>query len=99
MEAHTNTTQRRPFARRVLLFGFAVAAAVTAAPAAAWAQYGGITPNAPYDQSRRVARRTARRTANRNAAAQEQYVAPPPQQQAPQPQPVQPQQPVQPPPQ
>jgi hypothetical protein len=47
------------------------------------AQYGGITPNAPYDQSRRVARRTARRTTRRNTAAQEQYAPPPYQQQAP----------------
>jgi hypothetical protein len=66
--------------------------------ATARAQYGGITPNAPYDQSRRVARRTARRTTRRNTAAQQPYeTAPPPyQQQAPS-QPMPPQQPPAPP--
>jgi hypothetical protein len=66
---------------RALLIGLGLVGVT----ADAWAQYGGVTPNAPYDQSRRVARRTARRTTRRNTDTQEQYqYAPaPPQQQAP----------------
>jgi hypothetical protein len=74
----------RAFATGLVVFG-----GLCAAGASAHAQYGGITPNAPYDQSRRVARRTARRTTRRQTEMQQPSVQQP---SAPAPQPNAPQQ-------
>lgn len=75
-----------------LLLAMALIAPLAGSTGTAWAQYGGITPNAPYDQSRRVARRTARRTTRRNVDYQQQYQQPyqQPYPQQPQPYPQQP---------
>jgi hypothetical protein len=105
MQASTNRGRRPSRARGVSLLAVVLAVAVGAPlvewTATAWAQYGGVTPNAPYDQSRRVARRTARRTARRQDEIQQPYEQqPPPQQpypQQPYPQQPYPQQPYPPP--
>jgi hypothetical protein len=104
MQASTNRGRHRSRARGVLavLLAVAVGAPVIEWTAPASAQYGGVTPNAPYDQSRRVARRTSRRTARRQDDIQQPYEQPPPQQpyyppQQPYPQQPYPQQPYPPP--
>ncbi len=77
MQASTNRGRRLSRARGVSLLAVLLAVAVGAPlvewTGTAWAQFGGITPNAPYDQSRRVARRTARRTAARQNDMQQPY--------------------------
>jgi hypothetical protein len=70
---------RRGVSLLALLLGVAAIAPVVGWTTAAEAQYGGITPGAPYDQSRRVARRTARRTSRRQNDMQEYYEQPAPQ--------------------
>ena len=80
MQARTIRGRRPLRARGVSLLALLVAVAVTAPlvgwTETAWAQYGGITPNAPYDQSRRTARRTARRTSRRQDDIQQEYQQP-----------------------
>ena len=80
MQASTNRDRRPSRARGVSLLALVLAVAVGAPlvewTATAWAQYGGVTPNAPYDQSRRVARRTARRTSRRQDDIQQEYQQP-----------------------
>jgi len=97
MQAKTNRGRRLPRARGVSLLAVLLAVAVGAplveGTGTAWAQYGGITPNAPYDQSRRVARRTSRRTAARQQDNVQQPYPQQPQPQQPQPQQPYPQQP------
>jgi hypothetical protein len=92
MQARENrglTARARGACLLALALAIAGIAPLLAPEPVAWAQYGGVTPGLPYDQSRRVARRTARRTSRRQAAAQEEYY----QQAPPQPYPQQPQQP------
>lgn len=96
MQASTNRVRCPSRARGASLLAILLAVAV-GTPLVEWtntaqAQYGGVTPNAPYDQSRRVARRTARRTARRQDEIQQPYEQPPAQQPPPQQQPY-PQQP------
>jgi hypothetical protein len=105
MQARTNRGWRpsrhaRGASLLALLVAVAVSAPLVGWTETAWAQYGGITPNAPYDQSRRVARRTARRTSRRQDDIQQPYQQPYPQQPPPQqpyPQQPYPQQPYAPP--
>jgi hypothetical protein len=78
MDTRSSNQGRRRFGARgasllVLLVAVAGVAPLIGTVTTASAQYGGITPRAPYDQSRRVARRTARRTSRRQYERQQQY--------------------------